>query len=876
MQNPSARARRAWRRLTRELLTRRQTGRSPLVWGLTFALGVLLTIAPLPVTATSSPVATPAIAPIADSTPETLERRARSQYQQRQFAAAAAGFDAAAEGYRQTGDRLAEAGSHTYRALALLELGRAIAAQSALARSTTLLDALDGDPVRRRPVAAQTALAQGRVHLATGQTQAALASWQQAASLYAALDDPLGELGALNNQAIALQRLGLYRRSQTLLETVTERLSAIDDPQLRVSALRDLAVARQVVGNLEEARSLLQDALETARSQNLISPKSAILRALGDTDRALGNFDAALENYADAAQLAPSDLDTVTVQLERASAALADDRRSLAADILAAVEPKLVRLPPSRRAIYARVRDAHIRLELGTPDPRDRQQLAARLATGIDQAQALGDDLARAYALKELARLYRVQGDRASAIDLTQRAIAAVSGLQADDVLARASAQLGELYEAEGERSPAIAAYSNAVRALQARSRDLVAINPEIRQSFRDSVEPVYRSLVSLLLSGTPNQAELNQARQTIEALQVAELDNFFREACLEGSPKDIDRVDPHAAALYPIVLRDRLEVILSLPGEPLRSYRTPLSRDRLQRTLDRFRQSLSLSFARSEQLALYGELYDWLVRPAEADLQRADIETLVFVLDSGLRNLPMSVLYDGDRYLVEKYNLAIAPSLQLLEPRPLDNQRLQVVVAGLSQARQGFTALPGVESEVDRITRTIPTSDVRLNQEFTTEATRTALQRANSPVLHLATHGQFSSDADDTFILTWDGKLNVSELGQLLQRRDEQRAGALELLVLSACQTAFGDDRATLGLAGLAVRSGARATVATLWAVRDRSTAVFMAEFYRQLAIPGNSKAHALREAQLSLLRQPEYSRPFYWAPFISIGNWL
>jgi CHAT domain-containing protein len=508
--------------------------------------------------------------------------------------------------------------------------------------------------------------------------------------------------------------------------------------------------------------------------------------------------------------------------------------------------------------------------------PDERRALADLLAAAIEQARALQDGRAEALALGQLAQVYEQQGQRREAIALSQQALQIAAPLgNATDLIARWQAQLGQLYAQDGERDLAITAYSRAVAALDELGQDLVAINPEVRLSFRDTVEPVYRSLVSLLLQDNPSQAQLRQARDTIDALQVAELENFFREACLEARPTQIETVDPHAAALYPIILSDRLEVILGIPGQPLRHTSTAISQEQFQQILSRFRQSLSLSFSRSEQLQLYQQLYDWLIRPVQADLQQAQIETLVFVLDGELRNLPMAVLHDGDRYLIEQYSLAIAPGLQLLEPRPLDNSRLQAVVGGLSEARDGFAALPGVESEIRRIGSSIDT-DVRLNKSFTIDATRDALSRTDSPVLHLATHGQFSSNAEETFILTWNGSLNVNELGQLLQRRDEQRFGALELLVLSACQTAMGDDRALLGLAGLAVRSGARSTLATLWAVRDQATADLMAEFYHQLAQPGMSKAKALQQAQLSLLRQPDYQRPFFWSAFILVGNWL
>ena len=138
-----------------------------------------------------------------------------------------------------------------------------------------------------------------------------------------------------------------------------------------------------------------------------------------------------------------------------------------------------------------------------------------------------------------------------------------------------------------------------------------------------------------------------------------------------------------------------------------------------------------------------------------------------------------------------------------------------------------------------------------------------------------MATHGQFSSRAEDTFLLTWNDRINVKNLDRLLQNRFTQDT-PIELLILSACQTAAGDDRAALGLAGVAIRSGARSTVATLWSIQDDSTAKLISQFYRELKTPGASKAEALRKAQLSLLQSEEYQHPFYWSAFILLGNWL
>jgi CHAT domain-containing protein len=234
-----------------------------------------------------------------------------------------------------------------------------------------------------------------------------------------------------------------------------------------------------------------------------------------------------------------------------------------------------------------------------------------------------------------------------------------------------------------------------------------------------------------------------------------------------------------------------------------------------------------------------------------------------------------MAALYDGQQYLVQKYGIALTPGLQLLAPKSIKRGQLKALTAGLTEARQGFSALSNVALEVEKIQSEVP-STVLLNQEFNSTTFQNEIKSIPFPIIHLATHGQFSSDVEQTFILAWDKPIKVNELHELLRTRDENQANPIELLVLSACQTAVGDKRAALGLAGVAVRAGARSTLATLWSVNDASTAVLMSQFYRELANTTLSKAEALRQAQLALLKIPQYQHPRYWAAFVLVGNWL
>ncbi|NJL88281.1 MAG: CHAT domain-containing protein [Leptolyngbyaceae cyanobacterium SM1_1_3] len=235
-----------------------------------------------------------------------------------------------------------------------------------------------------------------------------------------------------------------------------------------------------------------------------------------------------------------------------------------------------------------------------------------------------------------------------------------------------------------------------------------------------------------------------------------------------------------------------------------------------------------------------------------------------------------MAVLHDGQQYLVEKYAIALTPGLQLLDPQPLAQRQVTALVAGLSEANQpGYSALPAVAQEVEAIKAQVP-SAVLLNQQFNNAEFEQALSDSNFPVVHLATHGEFSSDPEETYILTWDGRILANELSSLLQFSELSRNSTIELLILSACETAAGDERAALGLAGIAVRSGARSTLATLWQVNDQGTALLMSHFYQQLSASTATKAEILRQAQLELIHSDRYQHPYFWAPFVLVGNWL
>jgi len=822
--------------------------------------------------------------------PSQLVQAGKVKYQTGQFAAAIALWQQALDLFTKQGDRVRQAVVLSNVALGYQQLGQWTQAKAAIAQSIALLKEAKGkDGENSIPNLLADALnIQGSLELAQGQAEKALNTWLQATETYQKAKDKKGVIRSLINQTQALRVLGLYSRAQKTLEQVNKTLQAEPDSLLKAAGLLNLGNTLRVNGDLSKSEAVVKQSLGIAQKLQSKDDITLALLSLGNITRAKQDNKEALNYYQQAIATATSPKTKIQAQLNQLRLLVDTEQWAAAETLIPEIQQSLESIPPSRTAVAARVNfvQSLIKVKSEGKDKTSRLSEAAQiLAVAGKQAQELGDKRAEAYALGYLGELYEQTQQWTEARKLTERTLMLAQATNAPDITYRLSWQLGRILVAEGKLKEAIAAYTEAVDTLQAIRNDLVAGSFELQFSFRESVEPVYRELVSLLLQQpSPNQskalqqvsqANLAKALNVIESLQIAELDNYFREACLTGQSVQVSKIDPQAAVIYPIILRDRLEVILSLPNQPLRHYTTPIPQEQLEQIVEQMQASLSRTSLTEERLPIAQKVYDLIVRPAEADLQASKIKTLAFILDGSLKNLPMVALHDGQRYLLEKYSIALTPGLQLLAPQPLQRQQIKVLVAGVSQSTQGFASLPGVESEVSEIKSEIP-AQVLLNQTFTSAAIQKQIRANPFQVVHLATHGQFSSNAADTYILTWDGRLDVKQLGEVLRTREQSTPTPIELLVFSACQTAEGDKRAALGLAGVAVRSGARSTLGTLWSVEDKSTADFMAEFYRQLANSQTTKAEALRQAQLKLLKQPGYKHPFYWAGFVLVGNWL
>ncbi|WP_254721759.1 CHAT domain-containing protein [Kovacikia minuta] len=534
------------------------------------------------------------------------------------------------------------------------------------------------------------------------------------------------------------------------------------------------------------------------------------------------------------------------------------------------------------------------------------------LEQAITEAQAIGNKRAEAAAQTALAELYGVeaaahkQPERWSKVEaLSRRAVALAQESNAADIGYRAQWQLARALINQGTKTvEARATCRAAAVTLQSLRRDLVAIDQDVQFTFRDSVDPFYRECAATLLPSEEEyknqeqdavQQNLEDARQLIESLQLAELDNFFREACLEGQKVPIDQIvgskeNPKTAFIYSIVLpNQQIGVIAKLPGQEnakkLHYYAPPLlNNEDIPKTLSALRRELTDDNSSSEQIKETSKnVYRWLIQPLkdQGQLNTDSVDTLVFVLDEIFRNIPMAVLSDENgRFLIQDYAIAVSPGLQLVAPKPIGQEKLSLLTAGLGSVPENerFAPLPYIKEELDLLEQAkIVTRSLR-DKDFKKKGFAEAINASPFNVVHLATHGEFSSRKEDTFILTDDGRLYLDQFSDILRSRSRNRSEAIELLVLSACRTAEGDNRAALGLAGIALKAGVRSTLASLWTVSDETTPTLMNQFYAELQSGTQThaepmtKAKALQKAQLKLLDRS----PYYWSPYILVGNWL
>lgn len=732
-------------------------------------------------------------------------------------------------------------------------------------------------------------LSQGTDAFARGLLDEAILYWTGALDAAEKLGDPAGQVDVLARRAEAYRTLGYLNKSLTDLKAAIGIAETLGAEEVVAPLRSSLGTAYLLSGEPEAARAEFDATLAYAAAAG---DKLLEARALNDFGNLLfeqDRFAEAVRLYKRSHAVAGATDDRGLQWTATINAAYAETRAGdsgAAERLLRDALERPDRLPETSATVNGLVSIGVLLMKLEDSVRQSRPEYRALAYRALEPAtrlaERIGDERGRAYALGYMAQLYEREGRLEEALRLTRQALFAAQRLNAPETLYLWQWQVGRIRRAMGDLEKATEAYQSAVATLRSIRSDLIIGSGGGRISFRDSVQPVILGLADLLLrradqieEPAARQKSLLEVRQTVELLKAAQLEDYFQDNCvaaLQAKVREIDRIAPRTAVLYPIVLPDRTELLLSLP-DGLARVTVPVPEDTIASVIGEFRHKLEKRTTR-QYLGPARVLYTWLIGPLEERLAAHEIATLVVIPGGELSTVPFAALHDGTRHLVEKYALAVAPGLTLIEPQPIERETAAVLSAGLTESVQGFPPLPFVDAELRRV-RGLFQGTAFQDEGFLLQRLQGALESSPYSVVHIASHAEFGRDARQSFLLTYDGRLTMDGLERFIKLA-RFREEPIELLTLSACSTAAGDERAALGLAGVGIKAGARTALASLWFVNDESTARLVSGFYRALTDRGASKAEALRRVQLSMLGERKFRHPAYWAPFQVIGNWL
>lgn len=522
-------------------------------------------------------------------------------------------------------------------------------------------------------------------------------------------------------------------------------------------------------------------------------------------------------------------------------------------------EAILVKLPASTHKVYSL-----INLSKFSPTP------APLLTSAIITANSIEDHRSASFAYGRLGTYYEQAKQYELALEWTDEAITAASRIQTEQSLYQWYWQKGRIYTSLGQTEMAIEVYNQAIAYLQ-NIRGELAKSTNNQIDFAIKVEPVYRELLQLLLSNpTPQQVE--QALEIQALLQLSELENFFGDDCLEFISDEQKLLSRQTASIHTIIFPQATHVILKQENK-ITNIKINITQLELETLVRQWRYSLEDQTEES-YLALSKRMYDLLLKPIESELSKNKLETLIFINDGILKNVPMAALYDGQKFLIENYSVINSLNLNLnYKKNQTFTDETKMLAFGLSEKTTDFPALPYVEQEINLISE-LGEVEQFLNSEFTPDAVEEELVNNNFRLIHFATHGEFDGTVENSFLTTYQGKISLSNLEEILnQNQLKFPQNPIDLLVLSACETAAGNERAVLGLAGIAIRSGVLNVIGSLWAVNDRATVYLIDDFYNYLLEEEMSPSEALRQTQINMISDRTF-HPAIWSNLILIAS--
>ncbi|PZO44605.1 MAG: hypothetical protein DCF19_02340 [Pseudanabaena frigida] len=539
--------------------------------------------------------------------------------------------------------------------------------------------------------------------------------------------------------------------------------------------------------------------------------------------------------------------------------------------------------------------------------------------SSLEIAREVNDLQGEGKSLVSLGSAYYILGDYVKAIDYQKAGLEIARKINNRDGERTALSSIGLTLQKQKQLDLAIVFYKQSVNVSESIRKDIRSLDKDIQKSYINTVEDSYRHLVDLLLQ----QGRVMEALQILDLLKVQELEDYLKN--IKGSirtaqgvrilepemavirqltaidfensseinrqlanqiqqlPKsEIDKVPDYLrqipqriVLLYPLILGDRLELILFSPNTLPISRTVKIPKDKLEALINNYRTGL-LDTTSEDYKEPAIALYSLLIKPIETELIQAKAETILYAPDGQLRYVPIAALNDGKKWLVEKYRISNLISYSLFDFTAKPKTQFSILAGAFGgkagEKKFGQSSLPATLKEIQAIANVFQNSVTLTEESFSRQAVESKFQNYN--ILHLATHAEFNTGVpDNSFIIFGNGdKIRLHEI-------NNWQIPNIDLIILSACQTGegkLGDGVEILGFGYQVQKAGAKNAIATLWQVNDKGTQALMEAFYGELQKGDVTIAEALRRAQVSLIKLPQYNHPNYWSAFFAIGNGL
>lgn len=721
---------------------------------------------------------------------------------------------------------------------------------------------------------------------------------------------------------------GNYVLAATQFETVLAQAEKKGDKLTQAMATAALGYNHYLARDNVKAQALLERGNVLAKSLN--SPRlSALIEdylgmlylTLQQPEKATVNFAHALKN----AQLTQNNDLIVGIRVNQAELELNAAKRL---SLLETISTEVLKLNDTPIKIKLLLAIGEQLLAMTSADLEGAQQRLLKdtyqvLNNAYQLAEINHQGRLRSQAEGYLARLYAAQNRHQDALRWLDKAIFDAQQVNATDLLMQWELQSGKLLHASGDINAALQAYQHAVKHLADVRYSLPMTLHNGHSSIKEFIDPIYRGLADSLLlqaskasSNEEKQRLLKQAIDAMEAIKQAELDDFFNERCLTDEDTSINLKDallPKIGIIYPIILPDRVELLFRA-GDSVEFEQKSVAASSIDVISTATEMAQYLRDGEGNYRPASRRLYNWLLKAYDDTLKAKGITTVVYVPDGSLRQVPFAALLNGKKFAIEDYAIVTLPGLKLKKPVVTDKKPHALIAAlskpdgasidellqsslnsaagergiiemtELPEVTVGSTrpkltrallveklSLPNITNEVSDLQKDMSNTTL-LNQTFTYGEFKESVGTGDYSIVHVASHGYFGKSASDSFVMTYDRNLKLADFRSILNNKNIKQ-NPIDLLTLSACQTADGDDHALLGFSGMAIKTNAMSAIGTLWSVNDAATSSFMKNFYANLdTLP---KALALRQAQLALLKNNELRHPYYWSPFILVGNW-